>query len=77
MNINLDYIPGDYAWVMLENEPVQLVVNSIDINVSLDYSKDKIVIGASYNLSNGRLGGKFSIKQMCHTKDELKEKIFG
>lgn len=77
MNINLDYTPGDYAWVMLENEPVQLVVYSIDITVMLDHSEDKITIGMSYNLSNGRFGGKFSIKQMCHTKEELKEKIFG
>ncbi len=77
MDIHLDFIPGDICWVMKDNAPTQLKIESVSITVALDYSKKNITVGAKYHLSNGAIGGDYTEKEMCHTKNELKAKIFG
>ena len=77
MDIHLDFVPGETCWVMDKNLPVQLKVDSVSIVVGLDYSKKNITVGSKYHLAMGAYGGDYDAKDICHTKQELKEKVFG
>lgn len=77
MDIHLDLKPGEKCWVMEKNRPVQLVVEKISINVGLDLSRKNVVVDAIYHCSIGAIGGEYKREDLCKTKDELKEKIFG
>ena len=77
MDIHLDFNPGDYCWVMKDNFPVQLIVYSATIVCALDMSKKNVTFDVKYYLSLGAIGGEYSAKSMYHTKEELKESIFG
>lgn len=76
MDIHLDFVPGMFVWVMNDNRPIQLKVDSVSITVALDYSKKNVTTCAKYHLTNGAFGSEFTEKSLCHTKDELKEKVF-
>lgn len=77
MDIHLDFEPGNFCWVMKDNVPVQLKVESVRIVVALDFSKKNVTFDAIYYLSLGVTGGEYRAKSMFHTKQELKESIFG
>lgn len=77
MDIHLDFKPGEYCWVMKDNSPVQLIVDSVTIVCALDFSKKNVTFDVKYHLSLGAIGGVYSAKSMCHTKEELQELIFG
>lgn len=77
MDIHLDLIPGDLCWVMKDNKPIQLSIDSISIVVALDYSKKNITTGVKYHLTMGAFGGDYQREDICKTRQELKEKIFG
>lgn len=75
MDIHLEFVPGDSCWVMCQNRPIELIVDTVSIYVGLDHSQIKV--GIEYGLGSGSFGGKYRREDMCHTKEELKQKIFG
>lgn len=77
MDIHLNFNPGEYCWVMKDNFPMRLIVDSATIVCALDTSKKNVTFDVKYHLSLGIFGGEYSEKSMCRTKEELKEKIFG
>lgn len=75
MNIKTKYNPGDKVWVMIDNRPIALFVNFIDIKCFLDYDK-KPNYSITYYASSGIYGGKFIEKEMFISKEDLKEHLF-
>lgn len=63
------FMPGDYVWVMRNNEPVTERVDYVTITINLN-----LVINVDYRLSDGR---EYGSKEVAETKEELREKIFG
>ena len=76
MYINTTYKPGDWVYIMQDNEPQLLEIISIEILLSLDNDK-KICSGVKYHLSNGRFGAISDGSNMFETKRELAEFLFG
>ena len=63
------FIPGDYVWVMRNNEPVVERVDFVTITINLN-----LVTTIDYRLADGR---EYGSKEVAETKEELREKIFG
>ncbi len=75
MNIKTKCNPGDKIWVMLDNRPIALFIDSINIKCFLDYDK-KPNHSIIYSASNGIYGGKFTEKEIFISKEDLKEHLF-
>ena len=75
MIIENKFEPRQEVWVMQNNKPIKLFVDSININIGLDSDK-KIKYGITYNLFNGSFGGRFKENEIYATKEDLKNSIF-
>ena len=74
MDIKTKYNPGDKVWVMINNKPIALFIDSIDIRCFLDYDKipNHSII---YSASNGIYGGKFTGKEIFVSKEDFKRTL--
>lgn len=64
MDIHLDFKPGDFCWVMKDNSPMQLKVESVTIVIALDLSRKNVTHDAKYYLSLGAIGA-YITKNQC------------
>lgn len=63
------FMPGDYVWVMRDNEPFVERVDYVTITINLN-----LVTNVDYRLADGR---EYGSNEVAETKEELRKKIFG
>ena len=76
MIIETKFNPGQEVWVIKDNKPINLFIDSINIIAGLDFNK-QITYTKIYNLANGHFGGKFEENEIYVTKEDLKNSLFG
>jgi hypothetical protein len=77
IKINSKFSPGDEAWMMMDNYPVKLEI--IGLRISQQLLKSPSTLRYTYMVSDedGDEYDKVEEEDLCKTKEELKQKIFG
>ena len=77
MDIHIDFVPGDFVWAMVENQPIEIQINEVQINVRFDLTNKTPIYSEIYKCSVASNKYQFYRRDISKTKEELKEKVFG
>lgn len=74
MEIRTNFMPGDFVWIMENNEPVQREITCT--RVAAYFDKGDFVVSVHHSFDDGH---KFFTPEqnVAATKQLLKEKVFG
>ena len=76
MEIKTKHIPGARVWVMKDNQPFEMEVKEINVNVKENYNRDSFDIDVKYKVSDSYRVLTLDESQCFATKEELRKHLF-
>ena len=77
MELRTKYNIGDICWMMYDNHPIQVEINSCTVEVSNEGKKGGLYVGIKYAAFRGKdLMGIVPQYELYRDKEELKNALF-